>query len=131
MARRMVRELAHDGYLLGDANYDLNKLFDAALDREIQLVTPRRYGTKCGLGHRRHSPARLRSKEILEEDVTGFGRGLMHSRWAIERFFGTLSSHPTGLSHLPNWICSWRRVHNWVGAKLVIYAARSALKAGK
>jgi transposase len=131
MARRMVRELTHDGYLLGDANYDLNKLFDAALDREIQLVTPRRYGTRCGLGHRRHSPARLRSKEILEEDVTGFGRGLMHSRWAIERFFGTLSSHPTGLSHLPNWIRSWHRVHNWVGAKLVIYAARSALKAGK
>ncbi len=131
MARRMVRELAHDGYLLGDANYDLNKPFDAALDREIQLVTPRRYGRKCGLGHCRHSPARLRSKEILEEDVTGFGRGLMRSRWSVERFFGTLSSHATGLSHLPHWIRSWRRVHNWVRAKLVIYAARFALKAAK
>ncbi len=128
MARRMLRELEHAGYLLADGNSDSNRVFDAAMARGVQLVTPRRYGSSRGLGHHRHSPARLRSKDLLEHDPTGFGRSLMRQRWGIERFFGTLSSLPGGLSCLPAWVRTWRRVRNWVAAKLVIDAARAAVR---
>jgi transposase len=131
MARRMLRELEHTGYLLGDSNYDANAIFDAAMEGGIQLVVPRRFGRTRGLGHHYQSPARLRSKDILEVDETGFGRTLMHQRWSIERFFGTLSALPGGLGFLPAWVRSWARVRNWVAAKLVINAARSALKVEK
>lgn len=128
MARRMLRELEHAGYLLADSNYDSNRVFDAAMARGIQLVAPRRYGSSRGLGHHRHSPARLRSKDLLEHDPTGFGRTLMRQRWGIERFFGTLCGLPGGLSCLPAWVRSWRRVWNWVAAKLIINAARTVAR---
>jgi len=123
MARRMLRELTHTGYLLADANYDSNKLFDQAIARGVQLVTPRRYGPGRGLGRRPQSAARLRSKDLLETDATGFASDLMRHRWSIERFFGTLSSRPGGLGYLPAWVRSWRRVRNWVAAKLLLEAA--------
>lgn len=128
MARRMLRDLTHTGYLLADANYDSNKLFDQAIARGVQLLTPRRFGPGRGLGRRRHSPARLRSKDLLETDATGFARDLMRHRWSIERFFGTLSSRPGGLGHLPAWVRSWRRVRNWVAAKLLLEAAHRDAK---
>lgn len=123
MAGRMLGDLQHTGYLLADANYDSNKLFDLASRRGVQLVTPRRYGPHRGLGRRRQSPSRLRSKDILESGTTGFGRELMRLRWSIERFFGTLTSRPGGLGYLPAWVRSWRRVRNWVAAKLLLEAA--------
>ena len=128
MARRMLREIERPCYLLGDGNYDSNRLYDAALARGVQLVAPRRYGAAKRLGRHRHSPARLRSKELLEHEPSGFARDLMRQRWTIERFFGQLCSLPGALGHLPAWIRSWRRVHNWVGAKLLIHAARRSLK---
>lgn len=123
MARRMLRDLERTGYLLADANYDSNKLFDLAIERGVQLITPRRYGPGRGLGRRPQSPARLRSKDLMETDTTGFREDLMRQRWSVERFFGTLSSRPGGLGHLPAWVRSWRRVRNWVAAKLLIDAA--------
>jgi hypothetical protein len=128
MARRMLREIERPCYLLADGNYDANRLFDAALQRGVQLVAPRRYGSAKSMGHRRHSPARLRSKELLEHEPSGFARDLMRERWTIERFFGQLCSAPGGLGHLPAWVRSWRRVHHWVGAKLLIHAARRSLR---
>lgn len=125
IARRMMRHLDHRGYLLADANYDSNKLYQAAAERGIQLVAPRRYGPGRGLGRRPQSPARLRSKDLLEQDQTGFARDLVRLRWSIERFFGTLCSRPGGLGHLPAWVRSWRRVHQWVAAKLLIHAAHA------
>ena len=126
MARRMLQHLEHSGYLLADGNYDSNKLFDAAMRRGIQFIAPRRGAPKSKLSTRRHSPARLRSKDMLEVDRPVFGRSLMRTRWSIERFFGSLRANPGGLSHLPAWVRSWRRVRNWVAAKLIINAARTA-----
>lgn len=125
MARRMLRSLDHTGYLLADSNYDSNKLYKAAIERGVQLVAPRRYGPHRGVGRRAQSPARLRAKDILELDPTGFGRGLKRLRWSIERFFGTLCSRPGGLGPLPAWVRSHRRVRAWVAAKLLINAVRT------
>lgn len=68
MARRMLRELGHSGFLLADGNYDSNRLSDAALERGIQFLAPRRRAPPSMLSTRRPSPARLRSKEMFEAD---------------------------------------------------------------
>lgn len=128
MARRMLRGLRHEGYLLADKNYDARYLFESARDRGIQLVTPRRYGPGKGLGHRRQPESRLRSIALTETRECRFGRELMRMRWSIERFFGLLTSHPCGLGHLPPWVRGWRRVRTHVAAKLAIIAAVNAIK---
>ena len=44
------------------------------------------------------------------------------------RSFGTSLTNPGGLSHLPAWVRSWRRVHNWIAGKLILHAAKAANK---
>lgn len=128
IARRMLGELEGVAYLLGDSSYDKNHLYDAALDRDIELRAPRRCAPGTPMGHRAHSDARHRSRAMLEDDTTGFGRALMRLRWAVERFFGDLCAGPCGLGHLPAWARGWRRVRNWVAAKLAIQAARRGIR---
>jgi len=60
------------GYILGDKAYDSNSLHNAALAVGCQLVAERKR-PKSGLGHRRHSPGRLRSIELLRQE---FGQKL-------------------------------------------------------
>ncbi len=66
MGRRMLKRAAVQGYLLADANFDSNELHDVCLERGVQLVAPPRYGFGRRRGHRRQSPARLRSLDALE-----------------------------------------------------------------
>ena len=129
MARRMIKELTDEGYLLGDKHFDSNKLFDEALSRGVQLVAPRRYGPDRGLAHTRHSPARLRCKDLLENTVSSFGRSLHAMRSDIERRFGTMVCTGGGLNGLPAWVRGYKRVERCVQAKLIILAIRKRLKA--
>ena len=128
MARRMLGQIERTGYILADSNYDANRLYEAARERGVQLVAPRRRRRGKGLGHRRHSPARLRAVDMVENDQSGFTRAMTVKRWNIERYFGWLCSLPGGLGHLPAWVRGWRRVRNWVAAKLAILAARRSLR---
>lgn len=128
MARRMVRDLPGECYLLADGNYDSNKVYAAAAERGIQMIVPRRYGPGYGLGHRKHHPARLRSKDMLECDMTGFGPDLRTHRDSIERFLGTLSCFGGGLNGLPGWVRTHPRVHRWVQAKLILNQIRADLR---
>jgi hypothetical protein len=121
MAKSMLPELRPGGYLLGDSLYDSNILHDLAAAQGYQLVAPKQRPDAKGLGHRRHSPHRLRCFELLE---TPFGRDLKKSRTAIERCFGNLTSFGGGLSPLPHWIRTPHRVILWVHAKLLINAIR-------
>ena len=108
------------GDLLGDAAYDSNPLAEAAAAAGHQLVAPRkRPGT--GLGHRKHSPHRLRSIELLAGD---FGRALHRLRGEIERRFARLTNPAGGLGPLPNWVRRLRRVRQWVQGKLLLHALR-------
>ena len=62
----MLPELADcggGGYVLGDGEYDVNPVFDAAGAAGYQFVAPRE-DPKAGLGHRRQSPYRLRCIEL-------------------------------------------------------------------
>jgi hypothetical protein len=119
VAARLILHLEQgSGYILGDKAFDSNRLHDNACIRGYQLVAERkRPGT--GLGHCRHSPGRLRSIALLQTD---FGRALYHQRDGIERQFGWLTNHATGLMPLPSWIRRPHRVRLWVQAKLTIHA---------
>ena len=117
VAEALIGQLNEGEYLVGDNAYDQNKLYEAAAQRSIQLVAPRR-PSASGLGHRRHSPHRLRAIELLQEPI---GQELLRSRSGIERLFGQLTTLPCGLSPLPNWVRGRKRVINWVRGKLIYF----------
>lgn len=119
VARHLIRRLRGEGYLVGDTQYDSSRLYDLAARHGFQLVTPRRHGR--GLGHCRHSKARLRAIDLLTRP---FGQGLMNQRYDIDRFFAHTSNFGAGLAPLPNWVRTLHRVHLWVAAKLILNAVR-------
>jgi Transposase DDE domain len=120
MARRLIPTLPGSGYLLGDSEYDCNDLYELAAAADHQLLARKRQKHR-GLGHRRQSPHRLRSLELLKDT---FGKTLYRFRRQIERDFGNLVSFGGGLASLPAWVRRFPRVRNWLHAKLLINAAR-------
>jgi hypothetical protein len=126
MAARLLRDGGPGAYVLGDANYDSNRLHAVAASAGLQLVTPRRYAER-GVGRRRQRGARLRSIELVE-GPSGFGASLLKERDAIERYFGNLTSFDAGLGPLPSWVRTHRRVRLWVHAKLILNAVRMHLR---
>lgn len=130
LLRQPETRLPPGAILLGDRLFDSNPLYAAAHERGCQLIAPRkRPNTK--LGSRRHHQDRLESIRLTE----GANRDLWErtfapQRVAIERFFGTLSSASGGLAGLPPWVRRLHRVRRWVAAKLIINAARIALRRG-
>jgi hypothetical protein len=119
MAAEMLLELkGGGGYVLGDKLYDSNRLYDIAASVGHQLVAARKRIGR-GIGHQRHSPARLRSMELLQSK---FGRGLYDLRRNIEHNFGNLTNFGGGLAPLPSWVRRLWRVRTWVHAKLIVSA---------
>jgi hypothetical protein len=125
MAERMLKRADIAGYIAADANYDSNKLHkicDARGNR--QFVSPRRYGKGRKVGHRAQSPGRLRSIALLENPEPRFGEQLLKDRAAIERYFAHTTNWGGGLTHLPPWVRTHRRVRRWVQAKITLNALR-------
>jgi Transposase DDE domain len=120
VARRLIPQLRHGGYLLADGNYDASDLYDLADAQGYRLVAPPRKGN-AGTGHHYQSPHRLRDIAMLRDD---FGKSLYAQRRAIEEFFGNATSFGGGLAPLPAWVRGLDRVRTWVWAKLLINAAR-------
>ncbi len=122
MAGSLIPTLPGGGYLLADSQYDANHLYDLARENGFQLVAEKTKDRgRGGLGHRRQSPGRLRSIELL---TTGFGRALYEQRNAIERRFGAWVSLGGGLGPLPAWVRRFSRVRNWLQAKILISGVR-------
>lgn len=125
MAARLLRATPLQGYVLADANYDSNGLHDLCDQRgDLQRVCPRRYGPGRGHGHRRQTPGRLRSKELLENPHAQFGRSLFQRRVEVEQYYARLTNWGGGLTHLPPWARTHRRVHRWIQAKLILTTLR-------
>jgi hypothetical protein len=120
VARRLIPSLPGSGYLLGDTEFDCNALYDLAHEADHELLAPKRQKHR-GLGHRRQSPYRLRSIELMKRP---FGKRLYRFRRQIEREFGGLTSFGGGLTCLPAWVRRFPRVCNWLHAKLLVNAAR-------
>jgi len=129
MARRLLKQLRCPCYILGDKQYDANHLYDEAAEHGGQVVAPRQRGSDKGLGSRRQAAGRLRSRDLLENTVSPFGRELHQMRSAIERKFGYLTSTGGLLAHLPSWVRTHRRVRQWVQAKLILAELRPAVAA--
>ena len=128
MAQRMLKSAAVQGYVVGDANYDSNPLHATCDQRDsLQLVTPRRYPHKS-VGHCRQTPGRLRSIALVERPFPDFAARLLQDRADIERDYGNLTNWGGGLSGLPAWVRTHRRVHRWVQAKLTLTGLRRRLK---
>lgn len=125
MAKRMLKATTVCGYVVADANYDSNPLHQVCDDGgRLQLVAPRRKGKHRGLAKGRHASGRLRSKAMLEDPSPEFGESLLQQRNAIERYFGNLCNWGGGLTCLPSWARTYRRVHRWVQAKLILCRIR-------
>lgn len=125
MAGRLLKATSLQGYVVTDSNYDSNRLH--AICDELgnrQMVTPRRYGPGRGFGHKRQTPGRLRSVEITEGPFPQFGARLHLDRNEIERRFGNTTNWGGGLTCLPAWVRTHRRVYRWVQAKLVLTALK-------
>jgi hypothetical protein len=123
MAERLVKAAPPEvvGYLLADANYDSNPLHRVCDDRgNLQLVTPRRYGPGKRTGHRKQTAGRLRSIALTESPFPAFAEQLRKDRAEVERQFANLTNWGGGLTCLPPWVRTHRRVRRWVQAKLVL-----------
>jgi len=128
IAKRLLKTAEIQGYVVGDANYDSNYLHEICDARgNRQLLTPRRYGPGRKVGHRAQSRGRLRSIALLENPRPRFGRQLMRDRSAVERSFSQMVSWGGGMTHLPPWVRTHRRVRRWVQAKLTLTALRRAI----
>jgi hypothetical protein len=118
IARRLAADLPGDGYLLGDSQYDVNYLYETAASSGYQLLAvQQRPG--AALGHRPHSPHRLRGLELLR---TSAGKQLYRQRRRIEHRFAQLTSFVGGLAPLPFWVRRFNRVKLWVHSKLLLSA---------
>jgi DDE family transposase len=125
MAQRLLKTALIQGYVVADSNYDSNKLHQICAARDqLQLVTRRRYGPGHSTGHRKQNPGRLRSMQLTENPNPAFANQLLKARDQIERHFGHLSNWGGGLTCLPPWARTHRRVHRWVQAKFVLTALR-------
>lgn len=127
MAERLLKGAppAVMGYVAADSNYDSNNLHAVCDERGcLQLVTRRRYGPDKGTGHRKQTAGRLRSIALTETPFLDFGKQLLKDRSAIERQYGNLTNWGGGLTGLPSWVRTHRRVRRWVQAKLVLTALK-------
>jgi hypothetical protein len=125
VAQGLVARLPKPGYVLMDAGGDSVALYGACADAGQRLIAPRRKpGT--GLGHHAQHDDRLRAIAELEvpRSVETFGRAVYRQRTRIERLFGGWTNAPGGLTALPNWVRTRRRVRRWVQAKLILLYTR-------
>lgn len=120
VARELIARLKSPGYLLGDAQYDSNQLYDWAFEHQHRLLAPRR--KKGAFGRKYVSPHRRFAVEFLEQ---GGSKAFHQLRTSIERNFGNCTSFGGGLAPLPAWVRRQPRVRRWVQAKLLINAARA------
>lgn len=111
--------------IIADAGYDSNKLYDAVASRGMRLIAPRRKRGR-GLGWRQHHRHRLQAITLIEQRGGWMWPMLRTKRWTIERFFAGLVTSGVGANGLPTWVRRLHRVTLWLGAKLVINAARIA-----
>ena len=126
VAREMIPMLKGGGYIVGDANYDDNSLYELAAAHNHRFVAPRRRPGGGICPKTRFHPHRIRAMESLERMPfhQPIERMLVDARRRVETVFGNLTSFYAGLTHLPPWVRGLRRVRQYTHAKLLINAAR-------
>lgn len=115
----LIQHAGPAAYVLGDANYDNNTLYEQAGQRGLQWIALPRYARSRAPGHRRHSDYRLRVWAWLQSKA---GRRVVRrARTAIERINGWQGQACINLGRLPHHIRGLHRVRLWTGMKIIIY----------
>lgn len=109
--------------VLADTFYDGNTLYRATRERGSRLLTPLK---GIAVKPRRIAgtdPDRLRAAAAWTHapETTAC---VYRQRAGAERNFANLTNYAGGLTALPPWVRSLRRVRSWVGAKIILYHAR-------
>jgi len=126
VALRLMESMDLQGITVrGDANYDSNKLYEAAAKRGGRFLAPRRKPGRS-LGHHPQHPHRLQAIAALEEEPSVATAHRYH-RNRIEQTFAHLTNLPFGLAPLPNCVRGLARVTHWVKAKILLYHLHLAL----
>lgn len=120
-ARHLFLQLTGGGYILADGEYDASDLYDHAMERGYQLISPCRKAKNPGCGKHYQSVHRRHSIDVLNRP---FGKDLYKLRTTIERDFGNATTFASGLAPLPAWVRGLDRVRTWTWAKLLINAVR-------
>jgi hypothetical protein len=121
VARQLMLHLTGEGYLLGDRQYDVIALYDAALAHGHQLVVPRNRRKAARPQSLTQHESRQHAMDMLERP---FGKQLYKRRNGIERCFGSATCFGGGLGPLPAWVRHLPRVDRWVRGKLIINGLR-------
>jgi hypothetical protein len=129
VAKQMMHEQAlGEGYLLADANYETNPLYDQAATIGRVLVTPRRFRDAQGLGDSRvHNTHRVAMIQRMK-NPSPFIRNVLNTRRLVETRWANLCNFGGGLTHLPPWVRG-RRVAPYIAAKILIRLARDQARA--
>jgi hypothetical protein len=122
--------LTPDALVMADANYDSAPLHQQAADTShLCLLSPLKGQQLVGDGG--HHPATLRQMGAARRELVrawdrhpDLMRYLLRQRDEIDRAFGVLVSTAGGLTSLPSWVRTLRRVRRWVGVKIILYNAR-------
>lgn len=122
VARELLRYRTAEELVLADAAYDSGGLYDQVANDGGHFLTP--LPTNAGGGHRRQSPSRLAAARAWK-DVAGY---VYRERLGVERILAHSSTFGGGLGPLPSWVRSLPRVRRWIGAKLILYHARWAVR---
>ena len=109
--------------VLADANYDSATLYQTVHEHGGYLVTPLK-GQATSEQGLRYMPLARRRMMTLWQQKSRLCRKVLEERVQIERIFSALTCFGGGLSPLPAWVRTLRRVERWVAAKLAIYHAR-------
>jgi len=125
-AMALIPHVQGYGYIGADNAYDVNRLYDLAGQYDHQLIAPPKRRAR-NMGHRRHSPYRLRAGRLLEYSMTGsgewysWGRQMLQARKLQETAFAHEVTNPCGsLGPLPFYVRRPHRVARYVITKLTI-----------
>lgn len=120
---QLVSQLPPHTLTLADGNYDSDKLYRSMDEAGHRLLTPLKGISRTPRHLAKMSAGRLGAIEQWQSQPTRC-RAVLRLRGTIERTFANLSNFGGGLTHLPPWVRTLRRVELWVLAKLAIYHAR-------
>ena len=119
--------LSASSVVLGDARFDSSPLYADVACRGGALFTPLLGMAKHPKTRRQMSPARLEAIEVWEQ-AKSLGRLMLRQRIGIEQVFSQLCATGGGLTHLPPWVRTLKRVRLWVGVKIILHNARVQLR---
>lgn len=123
IAKQMSAAVPENTLVLADANYDSAKLYQKIAARGATLLTPLKGMSAQPQQLTRMGPARRWAIGLWRKSAD-ICKSILRLRTIVERVFAALTTAGGGLTTLPPWVRTIRRVRNWVSAKIAIYHAR-------